>query len=122
MRQQGHEFNGGAPPPWSLKVAAFVGACCLKQIAEPAGRRLHIIDRFAIGTGQVACDVEAQFHLLHVTELSEGLGSTEHPVERFGATGTVKSGLIGIVCPLPCHVGCPRLAGDAVVCVADIDQ
>jgi hypothetical protein len=74
-------------------VAACVGAGCLKQIAEPTGRRLHVIDRFAIGTGQVACDVEAQDHLLHITELSEGLGSTEHPVERFRATGTVKSGL-----------------------------
>jgi hypothetical protein len=92
------------------------------RIAEPAGRRPHIVDRFGIGTSQVACDVKAQCHLVHVTELGEGLGSPEHPVERFRTTRATKSGLVGVACPLACRFVHPRSAGDAVVRVADIDQ
>jgi hypothetical protein len=93
-----------------------------EQIAEPPSHGLHIVDRFGIGTGQVACDEEAQFHLVHVTELSEGLGSTEHPVERFRKTRRAKSGLADTMCPLACRFRCSRSAGDALVRVADLDQ
>ena len=64
--------------------SAFLGVCCPSTSVSHCGRRLHVVDGLGIGASQIG-DVKAQLDPVHVAELSEGLGRTEHAVQRYPA-------------------------------------